>query len=82
MVLGLEHTRHLAGSQALDFALDPATLAAAVEEDVQAGLIPFYMCATIGTTSSCAVDPVGELGKICKKYVYQLWNCCHCKGLL
>ncbi|KAM4633886.1 aromatic-L-amino-acid decarboxylase [Polymixia lowei] len=36
-----------------------------LEEDKAAGLIPFYLCATLGTTPSCAFDPVAELGPIC-----------------
>uniref|UniRef100_H3A7F5 Aromatic-L-amino-acid decarboxylase n=1 Tax=Latimeria chalumnae TaxID=7897 RepID=H3A7F5_LATCH len=37
----------------------------AVEEDKAAGLIPFYFCATLGTTASCAFDNLLELGPIC-----------------
>ena len=36
-----------------------------------AGLLPFYMVGTIGTTSSCAVDPIGEMGAIAQKY--KIW---------
>ncbi|KAL4616928.1 aromatic-L-amino-acid decarboxylase-like [Arapaima gigas] len=36
-----------------------------VEEDKRAGLIPFYFCATLGTTPSCAFDNIIELGPIC-----------------
>jgi len=32
----------------------PSVLQAAIEEDIAAGLLPCYLCATIGTTSSCA----------------------------
>ncbi|KAM7420385.1 hypothetical protein PAMA_014892 [Pampus argenteus] len=38
-----------------------------VEEDKAAGLIPFYLCATLGTTPSCAFDHITELGPICNK---------------
>jgi tyrosine decarboxylase len=43
------------------FALSPADLRAAMEADVDAGLVPLFLCATIGTTQTTAVDPVGEL---------------------
>lgn len=33
-----------------------------LEEDVQNGLIPFFINATIGTTPSGAVDPIDEIG--------------------
>lgn len=36
-----------------------------------AGLLPFYMVGTIGTTSSCAVDPIGEMGVVAQKY--KIW---------
>ncbi|KAG7229409.1 hypothetical protein INR49_012800 [Caranx melampygus] len=38
-----------------------------VEEDKAAGLIPFYFCATLGTTPSCAFDHITELGPICNE---------------
>ena len=47
------------------FALRPELLARAIESDRQAGKIPCFVCATIGTTSSNAIDPIPEIGKIC-----------------
>uniref|UniRef100_A0A8C4HU95 Aromatic-L-amino-acid decarboxylase n=1 Tax=Dicentrarchus labrax TaxID=13489 RepID=A0A8C4HU95_DICLA len=38
-----------------------------VEEDKAAGLIPFYFCATLGTTPSCAFDHITELGPLCNE---------------
>lgn len=38
-----------------------------VEKDKAAGLIPFYFCATLGTTPSCAFDDITELGPICNE---------------
>ena len=38
-----------------------------VQADVEAGLLPFYTCITIGTTSSCAVDPVPELAEVAQR---------------
>ncbi|CAL4993176.1 unnamed protein product [Urochloa decumbens] len=46
------------------FALSPADLRAAMDADVNAGLVPFFVCATIGTTQTAAVDPVGELSAV------------------
>lgn len=54
-----------------DYALRSAVLEAAIEEDIAAGLLPFYVVATIGTTSSCAVDSLPEMGKISQKH--NLW---------
>jgi len=50
------------------FAMVPEKLQAAVEEDKRAGRIPFFVCATAGTTSSLAFDPLPEIGAICRKH--------------
>jgi aromatic-L-amino-acid decarboxylase len=44
-----------------EFAMRPEALAAAIDEDRAAGRVPFFCCATVGTTSSLAVDPVADL---------------------
>ena len=44
--------------------LDPAALRAAIAEDQAAGRVPFFVCATVGTTSSGAVDPLPEIGAV------------------
>ena len=49
------------------FAMKPESLAAAIEKDQQSGLKPFFVCATVGTTSSNAIDPVKEIGEICRE---------------
>src|SRR5580700_3492665 len=54
-----------------NFAMRPEALARQIESDIKAGLIPCFACATVGTTSSCAVDPVSEIGSICR--AHNLW---------
>jgi len=49
----------------------PEQLKKAVEQDLQQGLIPFFVCATVGTTSTNAIDPLTEIGQICQDH--QLW---------
>jgi aromatic-L-amino-acid decarboxylase len=49
------------------FALRPELLAQQIERDRQAGLIPCFVCATVGTTSSNAMDPLQEVGQICRE---------------
>ncbi|MBM0233512.1 aspartate aminotransferase family protein [Micromonospora sp. STR1_7] len=49
-------------------ALRPAALRAAIEADLAAGDVPAIVVATIGTTSTTAVDPVPEIGAICAEY--------------
>ncbi|KAK3197936.1 hypothetical protein Dsin_021351 [Dipteronia sinensis] len=53
------------------FALSPENLRAAIEEDIKAGLVPLYLCGTVGTTACGAVDPIKELGKIAREY--KMW---------
>jgi aromatic-L-amino-acid decarboxylase len=50
------------------FAMQSDKLQEAIERDLAAGLIPLAVVSTFGTTSSTAIDPVGEIGKICKRY--------------
>ncbi|XP_072254894.1 histidine decarboxylase [Pyxicephalus adspersus] len=50
-----------------NFSLRGETLQAAVEEDRKRGLVPVFVCATLGTTGVCAFDNLAELGPICAK---------------
>ena len=63
---GLERLRRIPVDAA--FALDPAALERAIQEDVAAGLVPACVVATIGTTSSTAVDPVPAVAAICRRH--------------
>lgn len=49
------------------YAMRPEHLAHQIEQDRHAGFIPAFVCATIGTTSSNAIDPLEEIGKICQR---------------
>ncbi len=49
------------------FAMRPEALAKQVEADKTAGLTPIFVCATVGTTSSNAMDPVAEIGEVCRR---------------
>jgi aromatic-L-amino-acid decarboxylase len=50
-----------------DLAMRPASLKARLERDVARGFTPVLVCATVGTTSTTAVDPLAELGPICRE---------------
>ncbi|HOW74000.1 MAG TPA: pyridoxal-dependent decarboxylase [Phycisphaerae bacterium] len=41
-------------------------LAKAIATDRAAGRVPCFVCATIGTTSSTAIDPVARIGEYCR----------------
>jgi aromatic-L-amino-acid decarboxylase len=49
------------------YAMRPAALAAQIERDRAAGLVPTLVCASIGTTSSNAIDPTPAIGAICRR---------------
>ena len=44
--------------------IDPEALAVAMAEDVAVGLVPVLVCATVGTTSTGAVDPVRRIAAV------------------
>ncbi|CAF1034599.1 unnamed protein product [Adineta steineri] len=44
-----------------------SSLRQAIAKDKENGLIPFYLCATLGTTGACAFDNLVELGAICER---------------
>jgi aromatic-L-amino-acid decarboxylase len=54
-----------------NFAMDPTALSAQIKKDRAAGLTPFFVCATVGTTSSNAMDPLAQIGPICREH--NLW---------
>jgi aromatic-L-amino-acid/L-tryptophan decarboxylase len=49
------------------FAMRPEALAARMRVDRAAGRVPCFVCATVGTTSSNAIDPVPAIGRICRE---------------
>jgi len=48
--------------------MNPEELETRIREDREAGLKPTAVVATIGTTGTLAVDPLQEIGHICRKY--------------
>jgi aromatic-L-amino-acid/L-tryptophan decarboxylase len=54
-----------------NFAMRADALQQQIMADTSAGLIPCFVCATVGTTSSNAIDPVREMGRICGEH--SLW---------
>ena len=64
------------------YALRPEALAAALAEDRGAGLVPFFVVANVGTTSSTAVDPVGAMAELCVDGVWLHVDAAHAGAAL
>jgi aromatic-L-amino-acid/L-tryptophan decarboxylase len=63
--IGVDHLRAIEVDE--KFALRPDALAKQIDADRRAGLTPFFVCATVGTTSSHAMDPIAAIGEVCRK---------------
>lgn len=50
------------------FAIDPTKLATTMQADVEAGLRPTCVIATVGTTSAGGVDPVSDVAAVCEAH--------------
>jgi aromatic-L-amino-acid decarboxylase len=53
------------------FAMRPELLISQISHDRLEGFIPFFVCSSVGTTSSNAVDPLMKVAKICREQ--NLW---------
>jgi aromatic-L-amino-acid decarboxylase len=53
------------------FAMRPDVLARQIETDKRSGLLPCLVCATVGTTSSNAMDPIAEIADVTRPH--NLW---------
>jgi len=62
--LGRDGIRRIATDEALEMDVD--ALRAAIREDRAEGVLPMAVVATLGTTSTTSVDPVGELALLCR----------------
>jgi aromatic-L-amino-acid decarboxylase len=64
--LGAENLRAIAVDQ--NFAMRPDELSRQIGQDKADGRIPCFVCATVGTTSSNAIDPVPEIASVCREH--------------
>ena len=65
--VGTERIRIVAHDP-VTFAMDPTALATMVAADRDAGLVPFFVCASRGTTSSLAFDPTDAIADVCRQH--------------
>jgi len=63
--IGKDNLRAIAVDDA--FALRPDQLEEQIHRDRGEGTVPFFVCATVGTTSSLAFDPLPAIGEICRR---------------
>ncbi|HEY5123978.1 MAG TPA: aminotransferase class V-fold PLP-dependent enzyme [Ignavibacteria bacterium] len=54
-----------------EFRMKPESLEKTILKDISKGYKPLCVLATLGTTGSTSVDPIKEIGEICKNY--NLW---------
>jgi aromatic-L-amino-acid decarboxylase len=66
---GRENIRYIPTDES--FAMIPSKLEEAVDRDKKNGFEPACVVATLGTTSSTAIDPLAAIGKICRRH--SLW---------
>ncbi|XP_059175064.1 tyrosine decarboxylase-like [Physella acuta] len=52
----------------VNYSLRGEVLEAAIQEDIRRGLVPFYVCATLGTTTCCSYDNLQEVGEVCTRH--------------
>jgi aromatic-L-amino-acid decarboxylase len=64
--IGVENLRLIEVDE--NFAMRPEALSAAIEEDKRAGRLPCLVSATFGTTSSNAMDPLRQIGEVCRQH--------------
>lgn len=50
-----------------NFAMRVDALRETIRADESRGLKPYFVCATVGTTSSNAIDPLGDIGQVCRE---------------
>ncbi|XP_065072637.1 histidine decarboxylase [Ochlerotatus camptorhynchus] len=65
-LIGLVRMRFIEADENLT--LSGRALEEAIEEDIKQGLVPFWVCATLGTTGACAFDNLSDIGDVCLKY--------------
>ncbi|TYZ60149.1 hypothetical protein PybrP1_003116 [[Pythium] brassicae (nom. inval.)] len=77
MVLDIPHLRVLPTRRGAadddNFGLAPEDVAAAMAADVAAGLVPFFLVPTVGTTSTTAVDPIRALATVARQQPVPVW---------
>jgi len=64
--IGQENIRKIPSNEI--YQMDVQALESAIKSDLNQGMKPICIIATIGTTSTTSIDPVKEIAAICQKY--------------
>ncbi|CAN6195509.1 unnamed protein product [Urochloa humidicola] len=64
----LSNFRVIPTSAASGYGLTADAVRAAADRDVALGLVPLYLCATVGTTGLGAVDAIREIGEVARRH--------------
>ncbi|KAL4393105.1 hypothetical protein HN51_046249 [Arachis hypogaea] len=70
-IAGIQNVRAIKTKRSNSFALKADSLLSTIHSDVKNGLIPIYLCATVGTTATTSIDPLMELCDVAKEY--EIW---------
>ncbi|KAJ9153136.1 hypothetical protein P3X46_026612 [Hevea brasiliensis] len=63
-----ENIRAIKTTKATLFALSSDSFSLSVRSDLEAGLIPLFLCATVGTTATTTVDPLRPLCEVANQH--------------
>ncbi|XP_062073278.1 tyrosine decarboxylase-like [Humulus lupulus] len=63
-----ENCRIVETNKATSFSMSPEIIRRMIITDMEAGLVPLFVCATVVTTSTTAVDPLGPISDVAKDY--------------
>nr|Q0ZS27.1 RecName: Full=Phenylacetaldehyde synthase; Short=RhPAAS; AltName: Full=Aromatic L-amino acid decarboxylase [Rosa hybrid cultivar]ABB04522.1 phenylacetaldehyde synthase [Rosa hybrid cultivar]AGY29595.1 phenylacetaldehyde synthase [synthetic construct] len=66
--INTENFRAIKTTKSTGFALSPEMLRLTISSDLEKGLVPLFLCATIGTTATTAIDPLEALCHVAKEY--------------
>jgi len=65
-IAGYKHIRSVPVDDS--FAMDVSALKDLIEEDLESGLSPIWVCSAVGTTSTTAMDPIREVASVVEKH--------------
>ncbi len=68
IVLGIGQENVIKIATDAQFRMIPEALETAVSQDLALGYRPFFVCATVGTTSTTSIDPVPAIADVAEKF--------------